>query len=215
MRRGFRQALFYGKHKRFIGLALGSDATTEHEIGIEPLRAALGVNPKAAPGIERRREKPADPAGLRLLEVDETTYLLFLPPHRGAALTDAELLQRLPYLELTPYTGETVGFVGAWDEASFGVAARGAVRAHARELHAALLAGDAALGGWPGCPFEGSGLRLFIISRLPYHLPTTREEANAFTPHEWVLEAMRRAYSLGRSNGHREAKQKIRNALGL
>lgn len=47
------------------------------------------------------------------------------------------------------------------------------------------------------------------------YLPKTPEEAARFTPHEWVLEAMRRAYSMGRAAGRHAAKADIRAALGL
>lgn len=47
------------------------------------------------------------------------------------------------------------------------------------------------------------------------YLPKTPEEAARFNPHEWVLEAMRRAYSMGRTAGRHAAKADIRAALGL
>lgn len=47
------------------------------------------------------------------------------------------------------------------------------------------------------------------------YLPTTPEEAKRFNPHEWVLEAMRRAYSMGRTEGRAAAKRDIRDALGI
>jgi hypothetical protein len=47
------------------------------------------------------------------------------------------------------------------------------------------------------------------------YLPKTPEEASGFDPHEWVLEAMRRAYSMGRVAGRATAKEEIRDALGL
>lgn len=47
------------------------------------------------------------------------------------------------------------------------------------------------------------------------YLPKTPEEAAQFNPHEWVLEAMRRAYSMGRTAGRAAAKQEIREALGV
>lgn len=47
------------------------------------------------------------------------------------------------------------------------------------------------------------------------YLPTTPEEAERFNPHEWVLEAMRRAYSMGRTAGRIEARADVRRALGL
>jgi hypothetical protein len=47
------------------------------------------------------------------------------------------------------------------------------------------------------------------------YLPNTPEEAAGFTPHAWVLEAMRRAYSMGRGAGRSAAKEEIRAALGL
>lgn len=47
------------------------------------------------------------------------------------------------------------------------------------------------------------------------YLPKTPEQADVFHPHEWVLEAMRHAYSLGRVAGGHGAREEIRNALGV
>ena len=47
------------------------------------------------------------------------------------------------------------------------------------------------------------------------YLPKTPEQADVFHPHEWVLEAMRHAYSLGRVAGGHRAREEIRNALGV
>ena len=47
------------------------------------------------------------------------------------------------------------------------------------------------------------------------YLPKTPDEAVAFTPHEWVREAMRRAYSMGRTAGRYAAKADMREAFGL
>ena len=47
------------------------------------------------------------------------------------------------------------------------------------------------------------------------YLPKTPEQAALFHPHEWVLEAMRRAYSMGRCVGAERARKEIRNALGV
>jgi hypothetical protein len=47
------------------------------------------------------------------------------------------------------------------------------------------------------------------------YLPKTPEEAAKFNPHEWVLEAMRRAYVMGRTAGSMRARADIRAALGV
>ena len=47
------------------------------------------------------------------------------------------------------------------------------------------------------------------------YLPNTPALAALFEPHEWVREAMRRAYSLGRQAGAHRAREEIRNALGV
>lgn len=47
------------------------------------------------------------------------------------------------------------------------------------------------------------------------YLPNTPELAALFQPHEWVLEAMRRAYSMGRTAGAHRTREEIRNALGV
>lgn len=47
------------------------------------------------------------------------------------------------------------------------------------------------------------------------YLPRTPEEAAQFNPHEWVLEAMRRAYVMGRTAGAMKARADVRAALGM
>jgi hypothetical protein len=47
------------------------------------------------------------------------------------------------------------------------------------------------------------------------YLPKTPEEAARFNPHEWVLEAMRRAYVMGRTAGSIQARADVRAALGM
>ena len=47
------------------------------------------------------------------------------------------------------------------------------------------------------------------------YLPKTLEEAARFNPHEWVLEAMRRAYVMGRTAGAMKARADVRAALGV
>lgn len=46
-------------------------------------------------------------------------------------------------------------------------------------------------------------------------LPRTPEEAAKFNPPAWVLEAMRRAFVLGRLSGGQKARADIRAALGI
>lgn len=47
------------------------------------------------------------------------------------------------------------------------------------------------------------------------YLPKTPEDAAKFNPHEWVLEAMRRAYVMGRTAGALKARADVRAALGM
>jgi hypothetical protein len=47
------------------------------------------------------------------------------------------------------------------------------------------------------------------------YLPKTPDEASRFNPHNWVLEAMRRAYVMGRTDGASKARADVRAALGL
>lgn len=60
---------------------------------------------------------------------------------------------------------------------------------------------------WNLLPFEEARLRRIaadeaLLAKDDHdYLPKTPEEAERFSPHEWVLEAMRRAYSLGREAG--------------
>ena len=74
---------------------------------------------------------------------------------------------------------------------------------------------------WNLLPFEEAKLRRVaadeaLLAKDDHgYLPKTPEEAERFSPHKWVLEAMRRAYSLGRQAGAYRAREEIRNALGV
>ena len=55
-----------------------------------------------------------------------------------------------------------------------------------------------------------------LLSQEEYgYLPKTPEDAARFNPHEWVLEAMRRAYVMGRTAGALKARADMRAALGV
>lgn len=74
---------------------------------------------------------------------------------------------------------------------------------------------------WNLLPFEEARLRRIatdeaLLAKDDHgYLPKTPEEAERFSPHEWVLEAMRHAYSLGRVAGGHMAREEIRKALGI
>ena len=74
---------------------------------------------------------------------------------------------------------------------------------------------------WNLLPFEEAKLRRIaadeaLLAKDDHdYLPKTPEEAERFSPHEWVLEAIRRAYSMGRHAGAERARKEIRNALGV
>jgi|GEM_PF-3464759 hypothetical protein len=74
---------------------------------------------------------------------------------------------------------------------------------------------------WNLLPFEEARLRRIatdeaLLAKDDHgYLPKTPEEAERFSPHEWVLEAMRHAYSLGRVAGGHMAREEIRKALGV
>ena len=55
----------------------------------------------------------------------------------------------------------------------------------------------------------------FLSQEAHDYLPRTPEDAAKFNPHEWVLEAMRRAYVLGRNAGSTKARADVRAALGI
>lgn len=74
---------------------------------------------------------------------------------------------------------------------------------------------------WNLLPFEEAKLlsvardEALLSQEGRAYLPKTPEDAAAFFPHEWVLEAMRRAYSMGKTAGGHKAREDIRNALGV
>ena len=74
---------------------------------------------------------------------------------------------------------------------------------------------------WNLLPFEEAKLlsvardEALLSEEGHAYLPKTPEDAAAFLPHEWVMEAMRRAYSMGKTAGGHKAREEIRNALGV
>ena len=73
---------------------------------------------------------------------------------------------------------------------------------------------------WNLLPYEEATLLSMardeaLLSKEHDYLPKTPEQADVFHPHEWVLEAMRRAYSRGRHAGAEQARKEIRSALGV
>lgn len=55
-----------------------------------------------------------------------------------------------------------------------------------------------------------------LLSKEPHaYLPRTPEDAAHFNPHEWVMEAVRRAYVMGRIAGAMQARESVRAAIGI
>lgn len=141
-----------------IGLSFGADASTEHEVGIRPIRTAFGIDLKEL-GIEGHRVHEVPPM---TVEDDGTEVTLLYGARRGPHVDNA---LQYPRSWQKDGTRSKDDLVCAWDESSFGIRARGAHRESVLELKAALEAKDAAL--LLTSQFLCSGFNLLIVSRFP------------------------------------------------
>lgn len=152
----------FSEKKELMGIALGSDACSEHEWGVAPLRRGFRTN-EELDGIERRKIRIV-PEELRLVEYENGLGLFLSPlkyhyrqPEGKGGWMDTEL---------RPYRDQTL--VCAWDEKSFGIAAYSDQdKANLREMYEAFKRLDVAFWTNIGVFHTGGGLIFGIVSRIP------------------------------------------------
>jgi hypothetical protein len=150
--------VFTDNDDSLAGIALGSDATAEHEWGVKPMKQAFGLD-ESKDGIERRIIHTL-PDDLRIIS-DKDFDAIFLTGgkhHRQAEdwLKDYELRRR----------GDDT-LVCAWDEKSFGIVAYGAKdRVYLAALWLAFQRKDIAFWTQIGVFHSGGGLIFGIVSKI-------------------------------------------------
>lgn len=164
MRRGFNPKLVMDGDV-FVGVSLGADYCTEHEMGIADLVDIFDLhNGPRVWGIERRRVHRIPPG------------------FQQFSLGDTEGFYYLSYGELLNHRSEFrgTGIRAAWSDNSFGVITDVPTpRAHLRTLYDEFLKNNAviALSGGGGF-LENPGLCLAIADRIPQHVASLWHDAD-------------------------------------
>lgn len=151
-----------------FGVSLGFDFCAEHEWGIKNIKAMLGVNDKAGPGIARRTMGRNPEAGMYLTTLARSgknrkevrlAFGITDSPHDLAELSSRKLA--------TPRdTGKDMS--AAWNDGSFLI--RGfsqAAQDMLHEIHDAFARRDLSIGLGGAAIFGNAPLNIAIVSRIP------------------------------------------------
>lgn len=177
MRKGSGGMWIPSETGQMIGINLGSDPCTEHEVGIQRLRDAFGV-PKThrthilgssvafdIAGADSRTMTKSDYGVTFFADLDGYAYL-YSSRYYGTTQTAKRLNQMLE-----AYSDDEL--VTAWDEESFGIRMKldplGHTLSCMGQLFEAFKTYDIMFffGGNNGNPFSNSGLVIAIRSRMP------------------------------------------------
>ena len=119
-----------------VGIAFGSDATTEHECGIGPIMDAFDRRSHKSPTIKQKlMRKPGDRIfGIEARRIHRCPELRFEDDGHDAILTygfsgDFESLRGIK-LRFSDIIEEKRNLACAWSDSSFGIRARGPMRPH-------------------------------------------------------------------------------------
>lgn len=161
-----------------LGLSLGFDYCAEHEGGIGPLKALLGVGAAAEHGVNARlvTKTPEDLAGL-FYAADFPKGTKTMPPETRLVISPSLRWtdnpegrgNKTPHLfpQVSPDPKWLPKLAAAWDDRGFSVRAFGEEeRQTLRDILLALSDGDLALGLGRALPFGNSPISLVIASRL-------------------------------------------------
>lgn len=182
MRRGFEQDVLVetlvSKEGEIVALSLGGDHCAEHECGVSGIKRILNIPGVSlgCVGLKARTGVKGDSEQIALIENSDVIALFvdsYAPKYTLAK-------DGLPYdlLGVDP-AKEPKGFVGAWDEDSFGVLVSKTkaplVANFLRVLHTRLLEGGVAIMNLKSGAFAAVGLVLVLAD----HVPETDKEALA------------------------------------
>jgi len=176
MRRGNNNTFVCTADGTFVGVNLGADYTAEHEWGIAGLKRHFGIEGvkdgliSKRVGIDARRVTLLPPH-FKLIKKSGFTYLVSTSNYGGLDAVNKKDLDRMIGAYWTSYNKKDKEIVlqTAWDEKSFGIAAKGADgKKYLTELFEAFNNNDAIITfGHDGNPFSNAGLMLLIASKLP------------------------------------------------
>lgn len=173
MRQGFDAQLVFSKSGNLVAFATGSDATTEHEIGIKPLLSCMTQGPGNEDELVRKLKSPLLRRFVRYPDLLEAKRIVNLPPQYQFIVTNTtagpeawlgvanqpltQWERELPLHErFSKFSDPNV--VGAYDDRSFALRVRGDKYVKAlKQFDAALRAGD---GVFAGTFFERPKLHL-------------------------------------------------------
>lgn len=151
-----------------VGLSLGADATTEHQVGSSGIAHAFGYEYSPQAGVMARKiDRLPDSFGIEEVE------------HQGerCLLMSSNLQQARAYLksELRFMLGagrEVQSTAAAWDSSNFAIVARGPDKAHLVQLARSFGALDIMAGGMLRelYPRQAGGLVYAIASKVPPEL---------------------------------------------
>lgn len=156
-------------NEQVVGVSLGGDATTEHEVGTKPLAASFGYEYGAAAGVLARKvTKLPKGFGVQEVAVDgEKCLLLSSAVERAKGYLNSEL-------RFNTYTirgDKPKDTVAAWDANNFAILSRGEDIVLLRLLANAFERGDIMAGGLLTKLYPSTGgLMYAVASQLPQEL---------------------------------------------
>lgn len=160
------------KNGQFMGINFGADFCAEHEWGIADLKRLLGVTEESNKlmGIEKRRVKVVNPATVALVEHGDVLSLVIDSPYSVKSIVenfDLEAQGKANKCHCEWRMGKDDTLLTLWSGGDCAVRVRGDEnKARLRELHQALLNGDAAMWVGGGGVFKNGGLCIAIISKV-------------------------------------------------
>lgn len=176
MRAAFNDKEIVYDEDTFVGLMLGYDYCAEHEWGIKGIRQAFGMNEKGL-GI-KSRQITKSPVMMRGEFTNRGKKLYYITSNVCSWCPEDELEKKT--IESLKFSLNLFGdheFYSAWDENHFGFAVK--EKSLIDQLWEAFEKNDVAIFSMgSNNPFGGSGLAVFIVSRLPKNFTDRMKEAD-------------------------------------
>lgn len=168
MRRGRTPTIVKDESGNFIGVNLSADFVSEHEWGIEKLRALFKMDDQAV-GIDKRKSN-AVPTGLHrgsVVHHGRTIHCLVVNRTYSTTVPSYDYFKnydQLAQLELFMDNPRTT-IACAWDEGSFGIATTDATVID--QLHQAIVDNDIVLSFGQSNIIDNPGLNVLVASKIP------------------------------------------------
>lgn len=176
--RNARNAKVMNIDGQFVGVDLGADYCTEHELGIKGIRREFKLNDDLV-GIDKRMiTKIPDTLFYEKIVYEgmKCSVLVLYPNYYGNNFKIDE--SALRGWELYSYTLKNDGIVTAWDERSFAILVTERYEKELKELYDAFINLDVAVGVAPSEVFKNGGLKFCIKSKMPQDTIQSIKEAD-------------------------------------